>query len=139
MKKVLVFGTFDGVHEGHRALFRQAKLHGDYLIVAVAHDHIVETLKKHSPQRDLGSRIDALIAENIAEEVIAGDVELGTYEIVKEHMPSVIALGYDQHELASDLRGHMYEFNWDVEVVMLKPHEPEKYHSGLLNKNREIK
>jgi cytidyltransferase-like protein len=134
MKKVLVFGTFDGVHDGHRALLKQAKGHGDYLIVAVAHDHIVEMLKKHSPRLDLGSRMDALIAENIAEEVIAGDVELGTYEIVKDHMPSVIALGYDQKELASDLRGHMYEFNWDVEIVVLNPHEPEKYKSSRLNR-----
>ena len=32
MAKVMVFGTFDGVHPGHENFFEQAKQHGDYLI-----------------------------------------------------------------------------------------------------------
>ena len=37
-KRVVVFGIFDGVHEGHRSLFRQAKKHGDELVVIVGRD-----------------------------------------------------------------------------------------------------
>ena len=47
MKKVIVFGTFDILHQGHLDFFRQAKQYGDYLIVAVAHD---ENVKKSRPK-----------------------------------------------------------------------------------------
>ena len=43
MKRVLIFGTFDGIHEGHLNLFKQAKKYGDYLIVVVGRD---ENIKK---------------------------------------------------------------------------------------------
>lgn len=35
MIKVLVFGTFDGLHERHIDFFRQAKACGDHLTVIV--------------------------------------------------------------------------------------------------------
>ena len=37
-KRVVVFGIFDGIHEGHRDFFRQAKEHGDELVVIVGRD-----------------------------------------------------------------------------------------------------
>ena len=41
MKKVLVFGTFDGLHEGHKDFLRQAKQYGDHLTVVVGRDSTV--------------------------------------------------------------------------------------------------
>ena len=35
MRKILTFGVFDYFHLGHLRLFKQCKMHGDYLIVAV--------------------------------------------------------------------------------------------------------
>lgn len=35
MSKILTFGVFDYFHLGHLRLFKQCKMHGDYLIVAV--------------------------------------------------------------------------------------------------------
>ena len=48
-KKVLVFGTFDGIHKGHLSFLNQAKEHGDYLTVVVAKDSNVKKLKGHKP------------------------------------------------------------------------------------------
>lgn len=134
MKKVLVFGTFDGVHEGHRALFKQARQHGDYLIAVVAQDHIVERLKGRLPKNDLPERIDALRREKLVDEVILGDAELSTYDVVLRHKPDIIALGYDQKELKKDLEKYFKELNGKPRprVVVMKPHQPEKYHSSLL-------
>jgi len=132
MKKVLIFGAFDGIHEGHRNLFRQAKLHGDYLVVAVAADNIIQQLKHRLPKLTLAERIAAVAAEVGVDEAVAGDELLGSYNIVKSHSPDIIALGYDQEDLREDLEERKGEFGFDVEIVMLEPYQPEQFHNSLL-------
>ena len=89
----MVFGVFDSVHDGHRELFMQAKKFGDHLVVAVAQDHIVEFLKHRLPERSLAERIEELQDEKLVNQVVLGDAELGTYEVILKHRPDVIALG----------------------------------------------
>lgn len=38
MKKVITYGTYDLLHEGHIRLLKRAKKLGDYLIVGVTSD-----------------------------------------------------------------------------------------------------
>ena len=134
MKKVMVFGVFDGVHEGHKEFFKQARKHGDYLIAVLTQDHVVERLKLRLPKKNFAERFDHLKKEDIVDEIVIGDAELGTYDVVKRHKPDVIALGYDQAGLGSDIEHHKKEFNWQLKIEILKPFEPEKYHSSLLDK-----
>ena len=144
MRKVLVFGVFDGIHDGHRAFFAGAKKHGNHLIVAVAQDHIVEYLKGHLPQRNLARRIDDLRKESAVDEVALGDAELGTYEVVKKCKPHVVALGYDQQALKEDLKSRLKKFDpfdklragWRPKIVVMKAHEPHKYKSSILNRKK---
>src|SRR3989338_6946874 len=56
MRKVMVFGAFDGIHAGHRAFFNEARHHGDYLMAVVAQNHIIEHLKGHLPEIDITRR-----------------------------------------------------------------------------------
>ena len=42
MKKIITYGTFDLLHEGHINLLRRSKALGDYLIVAVSTDEFNE-------------------------------------------------------------------------------------------------
>ncbi len=133
MKKVMVFGTFDGVHEGHRAFFKEAKSHGDYLLAVIAQDAIVERLKGKRPMLNESARIQELQKEDGVDEVVIGDMELGTWEIVKRHRPQVIALGYDQVSMLEDLKTHIAEFDWRPELVVMSAFEPNKYKSTLLN------
>lgn len=132
MKKVMVFGVFDGVHEGHRHFLKEAKALGDYLIAVVAQNHIVEHLKGHAPHLDLAERFAHLQREDGVDEVAVGDAELSTYEIVKQYRPDIIALGYDQKLLRDDLERHRTEFDWPVEFRTLSAYEPNIYHSSLL-------
>src|SRR3954463_1039918 len=99
MKKVMVFGVFDGVHVGHRAFFLEARKHGNYLIAVLTQDHIVERLKLRLPKKNFAERFDNLKKEDIVDEIVIGDAELGMYEVIKKYKPDVIALGYDQQGL----------------------------------------
>ena len=46
-RKIMVFGTFDGLHEGHLNFFRQAKKlsPGALLIVSIARDRNIKIIK----------------------------------------------------------------------------------------------
>src|SRR3990167_8144697 len=95
-RKVLVFGTFDGIHDGHRFFLREAKKCGGELVVGVAKDGMVRKLKGALPDVPLPNRIRMLEAEGLADKVIPGDENIGNWEIIKRERPDVICLGYDQ-------------------------------------------
>jgi len=137
MKKVMAFGVFDGIHEGHRHFLKEAKALGDYLIVVVAQDHIVKHLKGHEPQLNLSERFEHLEREDAVDEVIIGDAELSTYEVVKKYRPDVIALGYDQTLLKKDLEINRSQFDWPIDLVTVAAYEPNIYHSSLLADDKE--
>jgi cytidyltransferase-like protein len=135
MAKVLVFGVFDGIHNGHRDLFRQARLHGNYVVVAVAPDNIVQQLKHRLPKLKLAERIEGIAHEPCVDEAVAGDELLGSYNVIKSHCPDIVALGYDQKELREDLEERKEDFDFEFEVVMLEPYRADEFHSSLLDEN----
>ena len=136
-KKVIVFGVFDGVHEGHKAFFEEARTRGDYLIAVVTQDVVVEQLKGKRPARDMAERFAELEAEDSVDEVVIGDAKLGVYDVVLKHRPDVIALGYDQTALKEDLEANYKKFNWKPRLVVMKAFEPNQYHSSIMRKDRD--
>ena len=46
MKTVMCFGTFDVLHLGHLFYLKEAKKHGDYLIVVVARNETKQQQRK---------------------------------------------------------------------------------------------
>jgi len=129
MKKVMVFGTFDGLHEGHRAMLKEAKALGGYLFAVVAQDHIVMHLKGHLPQRNFSDRFEHLEKADGVDKVVIGDAEIGTWNIVKRHKPEVIGIGHDQHMLKSDLEFQIKnkKLGYKPEIVMLHYVEVDKH------------
>lgn len=95
----MVFGVFDGLHDGHKEFLKEAKKYGEYLIVVVAQDHIVNHLKGHEPKLNVGDRLAHLEKIDGVDEVIIGDRELSTWEVVKKYQPDVVVFGYDQDTL----------------------------------------
>jgi cytidyltransferase-like protein len=73
MKKVIVFGTFDIFHEGHRNFFKQAKEFGDFLIVVVARDGNVLKIKGVLPWNDEESRLAEIKKSGLVDKVILGN------------------------------------------------------------------
>ena len=128
MIKVMVFGVFDGVHERHRKMLGEAKGLGDYLIVAVAQDHIVQHLKGGLPEVNLSERMEHLRKEDAVDEVIIGDAELGAWGVVKQYKPDVIAIGHDQNVLKEDLERNFDKLGYKPELKQLKEYEESRPH-----------
>jgi len=134
MKKVMVFGVFDGVHEGHRHLFREAKQAGDYLITAVAPDEVAADLKGRLPELPLKERLVLVEQEEAVDLAATGDFETGTWAVVKKYRPAAVVFGYDQAAAENDFRAALLEFDWPVEVKTATAFEAEKYHTSLLQR-----
>lgn len=134
-KTVLIFGVFDGVHEGHLSFIKEAKDHGDRLVAVVARDEMVKKMKGKVPKNNQVDRINLLLNTPNVDLVLLGDKEKGTYNSIKEIKPQVIFLGYDQQELFNDINERVLKGEFEG-LTLLKgnPYKPDIFHSSLLNK-----
>lgn len=132
MRTVMVFGAFDGLHEGHKSFLRQAKLLGTRLIVSLAPDSIIKQLKDNDPKHSFNERKAELEACEDVDEVLAGDERIGEYRVVVHNSPDIIALGYDQDALEADITDWIEAASRPIKLKKLKPFEPETYKSSKL-------
>jgi FAD synthetase len=129
MKKVVAFGTFDGLHEGHLAFLKQARRCGDHLTVVVARDHIVNQLKGRAPKIEFSCRCELLRREADVDEVVGSDLQLGTWGILEKLEPDVIAVGYDQILLKKGLESYLPKVGQNPEIRVIGVHEPKNSRS----------
>ena len=134
MVKVLVFGSFDLLHEGHKHFFNEAKKLGNTLYVVVARDSSIKSFKGHEPNFNEDERV-----EHIKKLEIVDDVRLGyegdKWKIIEEIKPDIIALGYDQDSYTKGLEKGMLDRNLKVKIVRLGSYMPEKYKSSLMKES----
>lgn len=123
MRRVLVFGTFDTYHAGHDFFLEEAGKLGDQLYVAVARDAHVRLLKKREPERGEEQRVATVKRNPHVFAAQLSDETLGTYGVIREINPNVIALGYDQKGLAEDLKRWIKETGWQGSVVQIGKQE----------------
>ena len=129
--KVVVFGIFDGIHEGHRDLFRQAKEHGDELVVIVGRDSASLKWKGKKPRYSQETRLSLVSREAQVDQAVLGDEEQSTYRVLGVLQPDVICLGYDQEALAGDVKPWLQLNGKNILLIVLKPFGPETYHNSL--------
>ncbi len=132
MTRVMVFGAFDGLHEGHRHLLDEAKQFGEELVVCLATDATITRLKRHAPKFSFDERRKSLEETGVTG-VIAGDDTEGVYSAIASEQPNVIAFGYDQQALHDDCVSWLDKHNVPAHTVFLSPFKPEIYKSSLLN------
>ncbi len=131
IKRVLVFGTFDGLHPGHINFFQQAKALGDYLIAVAARDITVNEVKGRFPKRSELLRLKAVKQCKLVDEATLGNFG-NPYAIIKKTAPDIIALGYDQNSFSANLPEFIKKENLKIEIIRLKPYCPESYKSSLM-------
>lgn len=134
MRRVLIFGSFDGLHEGHKNLCKQARALGDFLIACVASDATIRELKKHDPKYPLAERMRTLMQSAVVDGVIEGDEASHTWNVLQKVQPDTIALGYDQKELKEALEAYLATQSQKPTIVVLNAYKPEVFKSSLLNR-----
>ena len=102
-KRVLVFGTFDGLHPGHLFFLRSAKAQGTHLLVAVARDAHGKDLKNKRASTPEAKRLSTIKQLAFVDDAYLCDEKLGTYTIIATAKPDLIVLGHDQQALEKDL------------------------------------
>ncbi|MCD6434252.1 MAG: FAD synthase, partial [Candidatus Diapherotrites archaeon] len=120
MRRVLCFGTFDLLHEGHEFFLKKAKELGDKLIVVVARDSNVEKIKGSKPWENEATRLAKVSSLPFVDSAILGKENFSErFKIIAEQKPDIIALGYDQEISEDELRKH-----FKGRIVRLKAYKP---------------
>lgn len=128
----MVFGAFDGLHEGHKSLLTEAQQLGDDLIVCLATDTVIVRHKQHAPKFSFAERQVALQSAGVTR-VIPGDEHDGTYSAILSERPDIIAFGYDQQALHDHCVAWLDVNTIPAHTVFLAPFKPDVYKSSLLN------
>lgn len=131
MTKVMVFGSFDPLHEGHKNFFAQAKKFGDFLCVVVARDENIKRTKNREPRVKEGERLKAVGKVPDVDLAILGDSH-NFGKVLDEQNPDVICIGYDQ-SVPGELKNTLKRYK----VVTLKPFRPEVFKSTLVYKKKD--
>lgn len=131
----VIFGVFDGIHEGHFYLIDEAKKSANKLVAIVTPDEIVKELKHKLPKYNEKERLNFLRGIPSIDDATLGDDTNGTYSILKKINPDLVFLGYDQIELFNDLNEKIDSGELKgIKIIIGKSYHPEKFHSSILNK-----
>lgn len=135
--RIMVFGTFDNLHEGHLNFFKQARnlAKSCILIVSIARDKNVLRIKGKYPEKNERARIILVKKCKLVDRVVLSGVKNHLTHITKEH-PDIIALGYDQFAYVKNLKRDLKNKGIFAKVVRLKPYKEKIYKNHLLRVKR---
>jgi len=99
----------------------------------VAHDSALRAHKGREPQESDRERLQKVVAVPVVDRVMVGNKQADKYELLEELDFDVVVLGYDQEPSDAKVREELDKIRKsDVEVVRLKPYEPEVYKSSKI-------
>ena len=129
MKKVITYGTYDLLHEGHINLLRRAKALGDYLIVGVTNDSFDRERGKLNVRNNVLERVEAIKSTGLVDQVIIEDY-------VGQKIDDILRYEVDIFAIGSDWTGKFDYLNEFCEVVYLP--RTEGVSSTMLRAESEI-
>lgn len=135
--RIMIFGTFDGLHKGHLNLFKQARALAErpFLVVSVARDKNVFRIKGEYPAKKEKARLILLKQNKFVDKAVLGGKSYSLTHILKEK-PDIIALGYDQKAYVQNLKQDLKSRGIMVKITRLKPFKEKVYKNHLLKKQR---
>ncbi|PIN98316.1 MAG: FAD synthase [Candidatus Diapherotrites archaeon CG10_big_fil_rev_8_21_14_0_10_31_34] len=133
VKKVMAFGTFDGIHPGHIYYLEQAKKFGE-LTVVIARDETVKKVKGRKTlfkEKERKKMIESLKA---VDKTVFGAKKESKFEILKKFKPEIIVLGYDQKPSKKELEKELKKMNLKAEIKRVKALNSKRFKSSKLKK-----
>ena len=95
MKKVITYGTYDLLHQGHINLLQRAKALGDYLIVGVTNDNFDRERGKLNVVNNVLERVEAVKATGLADKIIIEDYFGQKIDDIQKYDVDIFAIGSD--------------------------------------------
>lgn len=143
MTRVITYGTYDLLHQGHINLLRRAKELGDYLIVGVTSDSFDRGRGKLNVRNNVLERVEAVKATGYADEVIIEDYLGQKIDDIQRYDVDIFAIG-------SDWEGKFDYLNEYCKVVylprtegisstMLREESQDVYRMGIIGSGRIAK
>ena len=140
MTRVITYGTYDLLHQGHINLLRRAKELGDYLIVGVTSDSFDRGRGKLNVRNNVLERVEAVKATGYADEVIIEDYLGQKIDDIQKYDVDIFAIG-------SDWEGKFDYLNEYCKVVylprtegisstMLRAESQDVYRIGIIGSGR---
>ena len=129
MKKVITYGTYDLLHQGHINLLSRAKALGDYLIVGVTNDTFDRERGKLNVRNNVLERVEAVKATGLADQVIIEEYMGQKIDDIQKYDVDIFAIG-------SDWEGRFDYLSEYCEVVYLP--RTEGISSTMLRADSEV-
>lgn len=95
MKRGFIAGSFDVIHPGYIAMFKEAKENCDFLIVGLHVDPTIERSEKIKPVLDYGDRFEILSSIRYIDQIYPYKLESDLVKLIKNINPEIRFLGDD--------------------------------------------
>ncbi|MFA6091169.1 MAG: riboflavin kinase [Candidatus Gracilibacteria bacterium] len=129
---VLTFGTFDILHPGHEYYLKNAKMHGDKIVMILATDANVLRFKNRLPRNNQEMRLQNIQQSfQFLDTVLIGEGN-NPFQWLEIYKPKVICLGYDQMGFSDKLDTYIEKENLDTKVVRIQPFCEDIYKSSKM-------
>lgn len=95
MTKVITYGTYDLLHQGHINLLKRAKTLGDYLIVGVTNDSFDRERGKLNVVNNVLERVEAVKSTGLADQIVIEDYVGQKIDDIQKYDVDIFAIGSD--------------------------------------------
>ena len=140
MKKVITYGTYDLLHQGHINLLRRAKELGDYLIVGVTSDSFDRGRGKLNVRNNVLERVEAVKATGYADEVIIEDYLGQKIDDIQKYDVDIFAIGSDwvgKFDYLNEYCKVVYLPRTEgISSTMLRAESQNEYRIGIIGSGR---
>ena len=140
MTKVITYGTYDLLHQGHINLLRRAKELGDYLIVGVTSDSFDRGRGKLNVRNNVLERVEAVKATGYADEIIIEDYLGQKIDDIQKYDVDIFAIGSDwegKFDYLSEYCKVVYlPRTQGVSSTMLRAESQDVYRVGIVGSGR---
>lgn len=140
MIKVITYGTYDLLHQGHVNLLRRAKELGDYLIVGVTSDSFDRGRGKLNVRNNVLERVEAVKATGYADEVIIEDYLGQKIDDIQKYDVDIFAIGSDwvgKFDYLNEYCKVVYLPRTEgISSTMLRAESQNEYRIGIIGSGR---